>query len=161
MLKGLFKNNVNLMSLKSPISGEVINITQTKDLVFSSEALGKGVGILPNSNTIVAPIDGEVVNLFPTKHAIGIKSYNGIEILIHIGIETVELNGQFFSESVRQGDKIKQGDKLIDVDFEQIKNAGYDTTVLMVVTNSDDYKNVIVHTGSKSTEDIVLEVTKL
>lgn len=161
MLKSLFKNSVNSMSLRSPISGDVINITQTKDPVFSSEVLGKGVGILPNSNTVVAPINGEVVNLFPTKHAIVIKSHNGIEILIHIGIETVGLNGQFFSESVRQGDKIKQGDKLMDVDFKQIENAGYDTTVLMVVTNSTDYKDVIVHTGSKSTKDIALEVIKL
>lgn len=129
-------NNVDILS---PVSGIVIPLSEVNDEAFSSGSLGKGVAIEPTSNSIVAPFDGEIVSLFPTKHAIGIISNDGKEVLIHIGINTVELNGKYFESHVKQGDKVKEGQLLVTADFEQIEQAGYNTQTIVVVTNSEKY----------------------
>lgn len=130
------------VTVMSPINGKVIPLSQVKDEVFSEGLLGKGVGIEPTKNEIVAPFDGVVTTLFPTKHAIGITSGNGTEVLIHIGIDTVELKGKYFKAHVKQGDHVKQGQLLITADFPKIKAAGYNTQVPVVITNSKDYKEI-------------------
>lgn len=129
--------------LLAPVKGTVIALDEVGDRAFSSGALGKGVAFTPEEDTVCAPIDGEVVSLFPTLHAIGIRTSYGIEVLIHIGVNTVELNGMHFQALIKQGDTVKAGQPLVKADFDKIKEAGYDTTVIMIITNTSDYLDVI------------------
>lgn len=132
--------------LMSPVEGKVVKLSDVKDEAFSSESLGKGIAIYPESNTILSPVDGIISAAYPTGHAIGITSTSGTEILIHIGIDTVELKGVGFSPKVKQGDTIKRGQLLSEIDIDKIKLGGYDPTIMVVILNSDKYKNFI---GSK------------
>lgn len=139
------KKNISVKSqdIHSPVQGNIISLNQVKDKVFSSEALGKGIAVIPEEDIIYAPISGEIVTLFPTHHAIGIKADNGVEVLIHIGIDTVELEGKYFESFIKQGECVQVGQKLISFDRQKIKEKGYDDTVVMIVTNSDHYLEVI------------------
>lgn len=145
-------------TLCSPVEGEVINITKTNDPLFKEEALGKGVGIIATSNTIVSPANGVISTFFPTKHAIGITTDEGAEILIHVGIDTVELEGECFKALKQQGDIVKLSEPMLEVDFKAIQEKGYDATVLFVVTNTADYSSVNVYEGDKLTSDVVIDI---
>lgn len=145
-------------SISTPVKGKVVDIKDTEDPVFNSESLGKGIGVIAENSEIVAPIGGVISSFFPTKHAIGIKTDKGVEILIHVGIDTVELNGKYFTALKKQGDHVNRGDALLNVEFDQIEKAGYDTTVLMVVANTMDYKDVRTISGNKELGEIVIEV---
>ncbi len=129
--------------LQAPVTGTVIPLSDIKDQAFSTGALGNGLGIIPKDSVIKSPVTGTVVSLFPTKHALGIQNEDGIEVLIHIGIDTVELNGKPFVAHIAQGDAVTKGQPLITVDFDEIKAQGYDPTVIMVITNTNDYLDVI------------------
>lgn len=135
--------NLKKVPLASVVEGKLVPLAEINDQAFSTGALGKGLGIIPSDSQIVAPVAGEVSAVFPTKHAIGIKTEQGVEVLIHIGIDTVELDGKHFDTIVEQGDQVKQGQLLSTVDFEGIKNDGYDPTVIVVITNTMDYLDVI------------------
>lgn len=137
------KINLRSIPLKSVVKGQLVQLSELEDKAFSTGALGKGVGIIPEANEIYSPVNGEVTVVFPTKHAIGIKGENNEEILIHIGIDTVELDGDGFEIAVAAGDKVMAGQKLGTVDFDRIKQAGYDPTTIVVVTNTNDYLDVI------------------
>lgn len=126
----------------SPLSGEAIALSQVKDETFASELLGKGYAIIPSKGTVVAPCNGTVSALFDTKHAIGIVSDDGIELLIHIGMDTVQLGGKYYTAHVNQGDTIKAGQLLISFDAEKIKEAGYDITTPVIVANTVIYQQV-------------------
>ena len=128
--------------ISAPVAGEVKALETAQDPAFASGALGKGCVIEPNDNTVRAPFDGEISALFPTKHAIGLTGDNGIEVLIHVGINTVELNGKHFEAFVSQGDHVKAGHKLITFDREAIAKAGYPTSTMVIVTNSNNYDDV-------------------
>ncbi|KNC08430.1 PTS beta-glucoside transporter subunit IIABC [Klebsiella sp. RIT-PI-d] len=132
----------NEQVIKSPVAGKIIPLLEVNDLTFSTEALGKGVGIVVDEGRVYAPFDGTVLSIFPTNHAIGLSSKSGVELLIHIGIDTVKLNGSGFKSYVKNGDTINQGDLLIEFDLEHIKSLGYDTTTVVVVVNSDNYIQV-------------------
>lgn len=134
---------MNKVTINGCAKGELVELSKVNDKAFSSGALGKGVGIVANNSSVVAPANGEVTCVFPTKHAFGIKTDDGIEILIHIGINTVELEGKYFDLKVNQGDKITVGQPLVEVDFDKVKEEGYDPTIIMVVTNTQDYLDVI------------------
>ena len=110
---------------------------------FSEEIMGKGIAIIPTDNNVVSPIDGTVSMVFNTKHAIGLKSDDGAEILIHIGLDTVKLDGEHFTTFVNSGDRVKVGDKLVEVDMTAIKEKGFDTITPIIVTNTSDYLDVI------------------
>lgn len=132
--------------LGSPVSGKVIPIEQVADQTFSQKILGDGLAVVPTDGKIYSPVDGVVSALMDTGHAIGITSSGGAEILIHVGRETVELGGKFFTMHVREGQKVKRGDTLITFDSEAISAAGYDLTTPVVVGNFEDY--VMEKTGS-------------
>ncbi|MEH2959252.1 beta-glucoside-specific PTS transporter subunit IIABC [Candidatus Merdisoma sp. JLR.KK006] len=142
----------------SPVDGIAVHITETKDLVFSTESMGKGVGITPKGNVIVSPVSGEIVTFFPTGHAVGLVTKDGVEVLVHVGIDTVELNGKHFTAKKQQGDKVQKGEPLIEVDFQGIKNEGYDITTMVIVTNSTDYPNMELVTGEKKAQDTVIRI---
>lgn len=122
--------------LYAPISGEVINIETVSDPVFAKKMLGEGFGVTHDGSnaTIVSPVAGEVT--VAQGHAVGIKRYDGLEVLIHIGIDTVSLNGAPFTLNTKLGKKVKGGDELVTVDWQQIKDAGLDDSVLVLITNS-------------------------
>lgn len=128
--------------ISSPLKGEVLPLSQVKDEVFSSGALGTGIAVEPAEGKVVAPVDGEVASLFPTKHAVGMRTENDIEILIHIGIDTVELDGAYFEAHVEQGQKVKKGQLLVSFDVEKIREAGYVTQVPVILTNLGKYEDV-------------------
>ena len=127
----------------SPIKGEVLPLEMVKDEVFSKGLLGKGVAIEPSEGKVVSPVDGVITTLFPTYHAIGITSDNGAEILIHVGMDTVQLEGKCFSPKIAQGDKVKAGQLLLEFDINGIKEAGLPVTTPVIITNSDKYLDII------------------
>lgn len=129
------------MEIASPMTGTVCPVTEVKDPVFNSEAMGKGIAVIPVENKVYAPFDGTVVSLIDTHHALGIEG-NGMELLIHVGMDTVKLNGRYFTPHVTEGQKVKKGDLLLEFDLEGIKGEGYELTTPVVVTNSDDFAAV-------------------
>ena len=133
-----------LEELVSPIKGEQINLSEVDDEVFSSGAVGSGLAIIPEVGEVVSPVNGTVSTIFPTKHAIGIVSDNGTEILIHIGLNTVALDGKYYDVHINSGDKVTKGQKLVSFDIEGIKKEGYSTVTPVLVTNTADLKDVIV-----------------
>ena len=153
------KVHVNKGEILSPIQGKLYPLSDAKDEAFASETLGKGALIQPSNGKVYAPFDGTIVTLFPTKHAIGIVSDDGIEMLIHFGIDTVNLNGQHFTAFIEQGMKVKQGDLLLDADIEKIKAAGYETQVPVIITNSFNYQNIELSSKEDvSYQDVILKV---
>ena len=131
----------------APVTGNVIPVNQVKDEAFASEAMGKGVGIEPDNGKVYAPFDGNVDAVFPTGHLVGLSDGNGAEVLIHIGVDTVKLEGKGFKTYVSQGDKVKKGDLLVEFDVELLKKEGYDATVMFITT--DTSKDVQVLSGRK------------
>ena len=145
--------------IKSPMNGTVIPLSEVPDAVFSSEMLGKGFGVEPSEGKAYAPVDGEVTTVFDTKHAIGLMSKHGVELLIHIGMDTVKLNGKGFDVKVKTGDQVKAGDLLAEFDMDLIKGEGYPVTTAVVVTNTDDCKEIgEVRTGAATKDTEVLMV---
>ncbi|MHC9537823.1 beta-glucoside-specific PTS transporter subunit IIABC [Dellaglioa sp. BT-FLS60] len=130
-------------SIYAPVQGEVELLSSVNDPTFAQGIMGKGMAIIPTSNEIVAPISGEIMMLPDSKHAIGILGNDGTELLVHVGIDTVELKGQFFNPKVKVGDKIEMGQLIMTVDFEEIKKAGYDPTVMIIVTNTAGFLDVL------------------
>lgn len=137
------------VEIVSPLSGKKIELGKVQDDAFSQEILGKGIGIEPSEGTVTAPADGVVTTLFPTLHALGITTDEGVELLIHIGLNTVDLNGKYFKAFVKQGEKVKKGQKLLEFDMKAIKAAGYIMESPVIVTNSEDYESVSVSCGNE------------
>ena len=150
---------VALVSINSPINGEMLPLSEVQGEAFSAGMLGKGVAFEPVEGKVVAPFDGEVISLFPTKHAIGLLSDDGVELLIHVGLNTVDLNGKFFEAHVKQGDQIKQGQTLLTFDLENIREAGYVTQTPVVVTNTGNYRDVKHDAlGDKNINNVMMTV---
>ena len=141
----------------SPLNGNVLPLSEAKDDAFAQGLLGNGVAIDPADGKVVSPVDGTVMTLFPTKHAIGLVSDNGAEILIHLGMDTVKLDGKYFEAHVKQGDKVKKGDVLVTCDVEAIKAEGYSMITPVIVTNTADYLDVVeMASGTvKAGDDII------
>lgn len=155
------KSNADDSVLYSVSEGTAILLSQVNDATFASEVLGKGIAVIPSKGEVVAPCDAVVETVFDTKHAVGLSTESGMELLIHIGINTVELNGKYFTSHVKNGDHVKKGQLLVSFDMEKVKAAGYDVTTPLIVTNSDDYKDVkILSEDSVTPSDKVLEIVK-
>ena len=155
--RDLSKKIIGSISIGSPAKGYVIPISKVNDEVFASEAMGKGVGIQCKDGKVIAPCDCKVVTIFPTKHAIGLETPEGVELLIHIGINTVNLEGKGFSAKVVQGQAVKAGDVLVEFDHKEIKSSGYDDTIMVIVTNTDEYSSVNINANCdiEICEDII------
>lgn len=134
------KNQDFLVS--APVGGKLIKLDEVNDEVFSSKMMGDGFAILPGSgtNVVVAPVDGEIVSLPDSHHAVGITTRNGVDVLVHVGIDTVELKGEGFSSFVKTGQKVKRGNRLLSFDNDFMKNHGIDTTVMTIITGGYDKK---------------------
>ena len=146
-------------TIQTPIVGDVVALSDVNDPVFSSGAMGQGIAVKPSQDVVYAPADAEVTIVFPTGHAYGLKTANGAEILIHVGIDTVSMNGEGFDQKVAQGDKVKAGDVLGTFDSNKIAAAGLDDTTMVIVTNTADYVSVApITTGSVAKGDALIEV---
>lgn len=149
----------NVCIIVAPIEGNAISLEEVGDGVFSEGMLGKGVAIEPTIGRAVSPVDGTVSTVFETKHAVGLTSDNGVEVLIHIGLDTVKLNGKHFSTHVKAGDKVKAGDLLVEFDIEKIKEAGYPIVTPIIITNTDSYEDVeVVAKGAVKEKDKLVSV---
>ena len=146
-------------TIQTPIVGDVVALSDVNDPVFSSGAMGQGIAVKPSQDVVYAPADAEVTIVFPTGHAYGLKTANGAEILIHVGIDTVSMNGEGFDQKVAQGDKVKAGDVLGTFDSAKIAAAGLDNTTMVIVTNTADFASVNpVASGSVAKGDAIIEV---
>lgn len=150
---------VKVLQLKSPLKGKMVPLSKVPDEVFAKEILGKGVAIIPEEGVVVSPVEGTVEAVLASKHAIGLKSKDGVEILIHVGIDTVQLNGQHYHSLVNVGDQVKVGDKLLEFDKAAIMECGYEIITPVVVCNAMDYQEVTAVAEEKDVmyqEDIVI-----
>lgn len=134
---------MNKIIIASPLNGEIVPLTDVKDETFASEMMGKGIAINPTEGKVVSPINGTVQMIFKTKHAIGLKSEDGAEILIHIGMDTVQLDGKHFTAHVKDGDKVKVGDTLVEFDMDAIKKEGYELVTPVIITNTMEYLEIV------------------
>ena len=142
----------------APVSGKAIPSEEIPDETFAAGVLGRGVGIEPSEGVIVAPFDGEISTVADTKHAVGLSSPDGMEVLIHVGVDTVAMNGDGFTALVEEGQKVKAGQKLLTFDRAKIAAAKHPDVVVLLVTNSDDYENLTIRTGDCKALDQVIEV---
>lgn len=133
-----FEEDLADEALTLPMVGETMPLSDVEDPVFSSLAMGDGIAVQPTDGTLYAPVSGEVVTVFPTKHALGFHTTDGLDVLVHMGINTVDLNGKGFTINVKKGDRVKQGQKIGEMDIATLQAEGYDTTTMLVVTNSAD-----------------------
>jgi PTS system beta-glucosides-specific IIC component len=145
--------------LLSPLNGQVVNLSEVNDSTFSSEVMGKGIAVKPTNGKVVSPVNGVITSLFKTKHAIGITSDEGAEILIHVGLDTVKLEGEHFEARIKQGDKVTVGQLLLEVDIDSITKAGYDTTTPVIITNSDRFTELVPTNNTQvSNIDVILNL---
>ena len=142
----------NKKMIFSPISGEIIPLSDVQDKTFSDKLIGDGVAIIPSEGKVYAPFDGKITNIFPTKHAIGLKSDEGVELLIHIGLDTVELKGQGFISHVEEGDRVFKNQLIFEMDLNLIKTKGYETVTPVIVTNTNDFLDVLVLPNNQTIE---------
>jgi len=154
-------NIADVISIKQPIKGEVISLAKVNDDVFSKKILGAGVAINPSEGNIYAPCNGKIIMLFDTKHTLALIADNGAEVLFHIGIDTVQLNGKYFDPKVKVGDRVKTGDLIMKFDLKEIKAAGFDTVIPIIITNSDKYLVERVSYSKDKNEDTIMKVSKM
>lgn len=159
MFKKLFKSKPRVVEIFSPLNGEIINITEVPDPVFSEKMVGEGFAVIPKDGKLVSPVKGKVVQVFPTGHAIGIETVEGLEILIHIGLETVKLNGEGFEIKVKAGDFVEVGDHLLNFDINFIEENNKEIITPVVITNHEvKVKNFSKVCNSEvSCKDLVLK----
>ena len=135
--------NGNMITVKAPLTGEAVALKNVNDPVFADEIMGKGIAIIPTEGKVVSPVNGTIEMLFDTKHAVALKDENGVEMLIHIGLDTVKLGGKHFNAHVKQGDKVTVGTLLVDFDMEKIKEEGYDCITPVVITNGAEFGEIL------------------
>ncbi|MGN0352932.1 MAG: PTS glucose transporter subunit IIA [Roseburia sp.] len=150
------KEQIDDSLIYAPVTGKVMKLADVQDEVFSSGAMGEGIAIEPSEGKVYAPCNGEVSALFPTGHAIGITAKNGADILIHVGMDTVSLNGEGFKIKTKTGDKVKKGQLLIEFDIDLIKSKGYMITTPVVVTNSNEAAEFNIKSIDTADKDTII-----
>ena len=150
----------NKIEISSPVNGQIVPISQVSDPTFSEEMVGKGVAIIPSDGKFYSPADGTLVSLFPTGHAFCLNTVDGAEVLVHIGIDTVKLKGEFFNTIATQGATVKKGDLIVEVDLDGVKNAGYDIITPIVIANYGKFSKLDRNTGSVNSGDAAIFLSK-
>ncbi len=149
------------LEIKAPIAGRLHAISEVGDPVFKEKILGDGIAILPSKGRVVAPVDGTISLLFETKHAVSIQSVHGVELLIHVGLDTVKLQGEHFKAYVQTGDTVRAGDLLLEFELDKIRNKGYDLITPMVICNTADFSEILPYPGGTVKElDKVLTIKR-
>ena len=154
---GLFKGKNKGNLLHSPCNGKVVPITEVPDSTFADKILGDGFAVIPSEGKVYAPADGEIAMVFDTLHAVSMTADNGVEILVHVGLDTVNLKGKGFKAHVQAGDHVKKGDLMLEADLDALKAEGYDIITPILVCNTDDYASVEALSGKDVVpgEDVV------
>jgi len=162
MFKSLFKKNKEPEQVQAPLTGKIVALEEVPDPVFSQKMMGDGIAIIPADKKVYSPVDGEVVNVFPTKHAISLRSKMGVELLIHMGLETVELKGEGFQILVQDGTKVSKGDPIAEFDFEKVSSLGKEVITPVILLNGDQFKieNKQINTSTTGGKDTIMEITK-
>lgn len=160
-LKKMFEKNAKIISIKAVEDGRTIPIDQVNDQTFAQELLGPGIAIVPSNGTVTSPINGTITTVMDTKHAVCIQGEDGLELIVHVGLDTVELNGKYYQAYKQTGDQVKAGDVLLKFDLEEIAKAGYDVTTPIVITDLSGYKITKCLTGQqvKAGEEVI-QLTK-
>lgn len=160
LFQNLFAKD-NSIRIGAPTEGKLVSIKEVSDPTFSEEVLGKGVAIIPADGKFYAPVDGTISTIFPTGHAAAITSSEGVEILIHIGLDTVKLEGKHFTIHAEEGQEIKKGELLLEADLDQIKTEGYDIITPVIICNSDEYSEIqMMEPGDVAQGDDILTLQK-
>lgn len=146
--------------ISAPVEGEAVPVSQVSDPTFGEEILGKGVAVKPAKGRVVSPVNGKVETMFDTGHAVSILSDEGTEVLVHVGLDTIKLKGQFYQPHVKSGDRVKRGDLLIEFDIAGITGAGYDVITPVVICNSDAYGQFDPVTGPVKEQDDLIRLKK-
>ena len=147
------------LDIGAPVSGEILSLENVPDDVFSKGILGKGIAIIPKEGEIYAPVSGIITSFFPTSHAIGITTEDGVELLIHVGINTVNLGGVGFETRVSEGVKVKKGSLMLEVDIQSIKRWGYNIVTPIVVCNPDKFKGITYMAGGEVNKgDVIMRI---
>ena len=155
-----FINNLNTEEkFKSPIVGEMLPLSEVNDDVFSSKVMGEGIAVIPSKGELYAPVDGQIKMIFDTKHSIGMETKNGVQILFHVGIDTVQLGGKYFEPTVMVGDEVKAGDVLMKFDLEHIVQEGYDPVTVAIITNKENYQIEIANLKYVNYSDNIMSIT--
>lgn len=141
-MKSIFGKKDEGLKICAPVSGRLVPLSEVSDPTFADGILGQGAAVIPTDGRFLSPVDGTVTTVFPTGHAAAITSTDGVEVLLHIGLDTVKLNGTHFTIHAEEGQQVKRGDLLLEADLEQIKAAGYDTITPIVICNTDAYAEV-------------------
>lgn len=159
-LKNLFGGKETSQKvITAPVNGRAIPMSEVSDPTFSQEILGKGTAVIPSDGRVVAPADGTVGMVFDTKHAVSLTTESGAEVIIHIGLDTVQLNGEHYTAHVSAGDKVKKGQLLIEFDLEKIKEAGYDVVTPVIVCNTPDFPSISCLNGMDVTAGETVIIT--
>lgn len=149
------------MEIMSPVKGKAVALSMVSDPTFGKEMLGKGIALIPEEGKFYAPCDGTIETLFDTLHAISMTTTDGVELLIHIGLDTVQLNGKYFQAAVSEASKVKKGDLMITADLDAIKAEGYDVITPVIVCNTPDYEKIESVLGNEVTkDDVILRLKK-
>lgn len=160
LFQNLFTKD-NSIGIGAPAAGKLVSIKEVSDPTFSEEVLGKGAAIIPADGKFYAPVDGTISTVFPTGHAAAITSSEGVEILIHIGLDTVKLEGKYFTIHAEEGQEIKKGDLILEADLDQIKAEGYDIITPVIICNSDEYSEIqMMEPGDVTQGDDILKLQK-
>lgn len=161
---GLFQNLLGRGSgieIGSPMEGRLVSIKEVNDPTFSDEILGKGAAVIPSGNLVCSPIDGKVTTMFPTGHAAAVTGDNGVSVLIHVGLDTVNLKGEYFTIHAADGQEVKKGDILMEADIEKIKEAGYDVITPVIVCNPEEFSEIrMADSGDVAQSDAILYLKK-
>lgn len=160
LFQNLFAKD-NSILIGAPTAGKLVSIKEVSDPTFSEEVLGKGAAIIPSDGKFYAPVDGTISTIFPTGHAAAITSSEGVEVLIHIGLDTVKLEGKHFTIHAEEGQEIKKGELLLEADLDQIKAEGYDIITPVIICNSDEYSEIqMMEPGDVTQGDDILKLQK-
>lgn len=160
LFQNLFTKDSSI-KISAPVSGKLVNIKEVSDPTFSEEILGRGVAIIPSGSQICAPADGTISTVFPTGHAAALTTTDGVEILIHVGLDTVKLDGKHFTIHASEGQKVSKGDLLLEADLEQIRAEGYDVITPVIICNSDEFSGFHpLEPGDVSQGDEILSLQK-
>jgi PTS system IIA component, Glc family (TC 4.A.1) len=153
----IFKKNCKKLLIKAPVDGDIVDIVEVPDEVFAQKLVGDGVAVNPKSDIFVSPVNGVITTVFPTKHAIGIKTLEGIEIMIHVGVDTVKLNGEGFTTFINEGDKVKVGDKLLQINRSVLESKAKSLISPIIITNMGkikEFKKIIGNVTAGETDII-------
>lgn len=154
-----FMKSKESLEIKFPIKGEAVDLQRVPDEVFASKMVGDGAAVIPSEGIVYSPVDGEVVQLFPTRHAIGIRTENGLEILIHIGIDTVQLKGEGFAYLVEQNQMVKAGERLMEFDLKLVREKAKSVCTPVLITNMDMIKDIEFNYITGTINDTIMNVS--